>query len=790
MPQNIRREKRIFSTLFPIKAERNLEFKLRVLRVVEKLPKDSKSTERLNQVAGELWRRVLKCPVKPFRVNESPSLLVPEEKAHLADGYSFLGPANRQYHLELTDEVITVDLNEDDLDRRDMVCDLLVRSFSDRFISLKDKFWRWHWTLFYKHEPENYQEPNRLAEAFRGIKFSVAWLDNIGLHLAADVRTKYIGRQSLAQYLQAKDTRNIAEHLKTDRRKDERGSCFIRDNRVVRYSCLFAGKSDETVEEVEFEDRDGKRKSVLEYYKNKFKINLAPNDQVIYVKDNEYKEAIPVPASRLFPAFDTEQMRKMHRCLRIRRPPSPQLSPEKRVSIIKNFLINVRKAHFGDVVLELDLNPLSEKQQYFIPPNLLYGGGFTLRYGEISHPKHADNPERLISDWINNKMPSLLRHGFFSRPPLPRLDLWMPSGWDISLRDNIKHFLGNEIKRQCKDGGIELKPRVYETASNIINELKKHQRQHALHIIGLADDLPPSTHPRIKQISEINTQCFSENTANRIDEAGFHRNLALAVLIDAGVKPWILGTDLNYNVYIGIDVLENRAAFHFFWGPGAQKIRFIPGHSVSQARHQEAIKARHIIKYLTEGLRQIHSDTGESIKSLTIHRDGRWWLSEQVGLEKTLEKLSPEIVDENCKIAVVEIRKTHLPVRLFMRKFIDGTHFFANPVPGVYRVLNRNQILMVTTWNPIRPDATNGRTSGVILANVIYSRHNHDILEVGRDVYDLTQLNWTAPGIEINIPVTIRWADHRLREELPKLAEAEEDDLDLEDEEDSFAYED
>ena len=41
-----------------------------------------------------------------------------------------------------------------------------------------------------------------------------------------------------------------------------------------------------------------------------------------------------------------------------------------------------------------------------------------------------------------------------------------------------------------------------------------------------------------------------------------------------------------------------------------------------------------------------------------------------------------------------------------------------------------------------------------------------NVEHVANDGYYLTQLNWSAPDIEINVPVTIRWADDKLRENL------------------------
>ncbi|MFX0200267.1 MAG: hypothetical protein ACFFCW_29460, partial [Candidatus Hodarchaeota archaeon] len=641
---------------------------------------------------------------------------------------------------------------------------------------------RWHWTPFYKHEPENYEEPERLVDAFRGIKFSVVWLDDVGLHLAADVRHKYIGKYSLADYINSNNRSTIADHLRTgSRSKDETRSCFVRDNKVVRYSCLYAGETGQPVKDATF--LWGAREvSVLQYYKEKFKIDLPQEDMAVFVKDKEYKEAIQVPSCRLFPAFDTDQIKRMHQGLRIQPPPSPQLLPQRRMEMILELLEHLREVRFGDESLKLRLEPISEIHRYFIPPNLEFGGGYVLRYGEISDPMHADNRERLVADWIRAKMPSLLRHGVFSSPGLPRFYLWMPSVWPRGQREDVKEFLVEELKLQTKAEYLTFVPRTYEKPSQLLDGLKEI-RHHALGIVGLPASIPQGTYSRVKQIDNIKTQCFTERTASRITEASFRRNLVLAALIEAGVKPWVLETDLNYDVYVGIDVLENRAAFHFFWGRGARNMRFLPGHSVSQARRQEAIKARHTSRYLEQGLEDIYRKTSEPIKSLTIHRDGRWWPSEQDGLEATTTKMKRSgVIARDFKVAVVEIRKTHLPVRLLVKKFDKGVSFFANPIPGVYRILNRNQMLMVCTWNPVRPDAENGRTSGVVLLNVAYSFPSHDILEIGKEVYDLTQLNWTAPGIEINVPVTIRWADHRLQEELLKKAEAEEDDLEIEEE--------
>ena len=51
-----------------------------------------------------------------------------------------------------------------------------------------------------------------------------------------------------------------------------------------------------------------------------------------------------------------------------------------------------------------------------------------------------------------------------------------------------------------------------------------------------------------------------------------------------------------------------------------------------------------------------------------------------------------------------------------------------------------------------------------MLIELAHNPGNLRIEDVACDVFYLTQLNWSAPDIEINAPVTIRWAEDRLRQ--------------------------
>jgi hypothetical protein len=115
-------------------------------------------------------------------------------------------------------------------------------------------------------------------------------------------------------------------------------------------------------------------------------------------------------------------------------------------------------------------------------------------------------------------------------------------------------------------------------------------------------------------------------------------------------------------------------------------------------------------------------------------------------------------------VGVVEVRKSHLPVRLFT-VLNGGNGSLENPMPGSYLVLNTTETILTPTGQPGRWDRQ-GRTAATLLLRIARNPKGHplNMREIAEDAYGLTHLNWSAPDIEISLPVTIRWSDERLRE--------------------------
>jgi hypothetical protein len=784
-----------FTTLFPLILPEDFRIDLRILKVREKMPEDGKRAYRLNKWAGDLWRNLLKAPVKPYRVNSNPSLLIPESCAQQCDRISFRDVPNIEYHLDLIDEKISVDLSEDSLEKRSLVESLLQMSVTDRIRQMKNSYWRWQWSLFYRSIPINHDVGARVVDAYRGFKFSIVWCDEIGLCLGADVRTKYIGRRCLSDYYKKSAVNEIKEHINTRPRLPfEKRPLLVRDNGPVKFSCAFAGDTDVNASEAIFFDKTrGRDISIPTYYKEIYKIDIPADDKVVFVRDGEHRDSIRVPACRLFPAFNTEQIKDMHRHKpREITPPSAQLPPDERMKLIREFIQEIDHIQHNGRSIKLEVAPYKRSKNVVMPPNLQFGNNFIMRYGEHISVKEAKNlsHEEMILKWSKAKMISLYKHGVYSSYGLPQIVLLMPLPWPREIRDRIKKSLSNEISKILRHKFRIEQIKLYNDTTNggdLISNVAEPKIDRTLFLIGLHNRIRARVHDQIKQEATANviTQCFSQGTAYKIAEGdiSYQRNLALAILIDCGAKPWILNSSLSYDTYIGIDILNNKAAFHFFWGKCGENIMFIPGRSSSQARRQEAIKRPLMLQHLSEGFQKICQDVKEPIKSVAIHRDGTWWPQEQLGLDCALKQGKREgLLSQKCRVAVLEVRKTHIPIRLLSKR----DERYVNPVPGTRFFINNNNILLVCASKPFAWDSSNGRTAGTILLRLAYAEGDTNIEELSRDAYFLTQLNWSAPNIEINVPVTIRWADDKLREYLLQASELEEDSFEEDDEGESY----
>ena len=759
-------EKQLGATLFPITGLPGRAFRLRVLRVRESIPMDTQTPVRLNRWATQLWKE-LKQAVVPTGRFEWPAFLTPDgESLNVGRLLTVQDVPDREYSIEVTAEAVEVDPAAASAEELQLAGEMIKRAISDAFGRNTDKYWRKHWNLYFQLDPENWENKRDKAYAYRGLRFGVVFFGDVPW-LAADILTTYRGQRSLSDYSSEQRQRELYDHMSERIDVDDR-AMFLRDNGKVKLSCRFVGPTGKTVTQYTFPINGG-QKSVREYYKQRYDILVPENDEAVFVCDREGGESWPVPASRLYPLFNTEYD-EVRNCSVV-----PQMSPDERLETIRAFLKDLGDVRFAGSVLAIGQNPFQTAERSVFPaPTLEFGNGQTLTVNAALPVEEGYNQYR------QGKMAMLYEHGPFSGQSLPDLVLLYPDNLDRSVREKLHRRIGEEIKELC---GVT--PRI---ARQISYPLGKQPHAGAgllaaadnfvrnndgtfLPVIVLADALREHIYDLLKRrLSSLPSQCVREQTVARIarDEQAVGgsrlRNLALGVLTAAGLQPWVLAKPLHYDFYMGVDVLANQVIYVFVCGKGGRNVWVQRGEQLRRRAFTEKIDRVQLADQFKTGVREANR-LGVPLNSLIIHRDGRWWSNEDLAITEAVAELQSDgTLSKDCQVGVVEVRKSHLPVRLFT-VLNGGNGSLENPMPGSYLVLNNTETILTPTGQPGRWDRQ-GRTAATLLLRIARNPKGHplNIREIAEDAYGLTHLNWNAPDIEISLPVTIRWSDERLRE--------------------------
>ena len=773
---------RLAATLYPIEGLAGFEAGFRVLRVREAIPADNLRSQRLQKWADRLWREQLKTAVVPTMRFGWPAFLVSEDLSPaVGTVLEIRDVPDTLYHLEVTDLRHVISLSDARGPEGELVCRVLERAFTDRLKSaaMRDRFWRGEfWTLFFHRNPENAPAAQDLVNAYRGLRFGVVLVDGVP-HLAADARTKYIGRHSLSA-LTRDNSRGRAilhGHLDADLSLEER-AYFLRDNGAVKIPCRWAGDAGATVGSYVVPELD---QTVLEYYRGRYpNLPLPADDAVVFATDRRGGRSLPVPASRLFPVFTTEYEGIKHCSVR------PQLAPDERLRVIDGFLDVLQEVPFAGRVVSPRRSYRTGGRTVFAPPRLEFAEGKLVspfRNGDAPGPT-SPQFDRAVLHFGELKVKSVEESRPYHNEALPDAVLLYPESLSRAHREQFAHMLTNEIERLT---GQQL--RIVRQEAYAIGNAQREgsallQRGRAavdatgarLVIAVLGEGFSLSVHGAFKEAMRGTlSQCVTERKAREIATgsepgriAGLLRNLALAVVTEAAVKPWVLADELHHDIHIGIDLLHGQIGYQALYGRGGRYFTSDFGVALHRGRSHEKIKKPEMRFRIEKALRTA-TGSGALRRSLIVHRDGRWWPAESAGLREAIAALQAEgVLPQDFRCAVVEVRKNHMPVRLFTES-VGGRHAgLRNPLPGSYLLLDDRRALLATTGRPGAGwEGKRGRTSGVLLLEVVETIGGTvSIREVAEDAYRLTHLNWSAPDIEIALPVTIRWNDTALRETL------------------------
>lgn len=777
------------ATLYPLVGLEKTYYRFRLLKVIEKVPQDNNKSIRIQRWADRLWREELHCPVYPTTHFDGTGFIIPDGNSPLVgDIFEITDVPDTVYHIEVTDKTFDVTIEDAIGNERELICRMLERPFTDNFEALKYKFWRSDWTLFFRQFPENEEVERDIVNAYRGLKFGIVLLQDSGIQLATDIRTKYVGKKSLQEYTASEKESILQQYLDLSIRADKR-AYFLRDNDGVKIPCRFTGDTEKTINEYTFNSPE--KITVYEYYCSRYpNITVNPNEPAVLVQDRTKEISLAVPISRLFPIFTTEY-EGIRRCS-IR----SQMTPDERVITISTFLNEISEVTYEGIPVSIQPTYLKRERSVFIPPRLEFGNGEIHKPFPSSVPPKT-NPlfDTLVMNWASSKISTLYRNRTYHNETIPNLILLYPTTLERDTRETFIRDLGDEIQKQTGQSPQIVQQRQYtigkyeRRGSSLIRILAevRSSSPNSLAIIVLWEHFLESVHGELKEaIKPVLSQCVTERVVHSIVKKNNPRlavsqlqNLALGVSTEAGVQPWVIADPLRHDMHIGIDLLFGQIGYHFLYGTGGRLIQQHFGKSIFKGRMQEAIKKPELRSRLEETIQSIVQD-GHQIKSIIIHRDGRWWTSESLALQEAVQRLKKEgILPENFRCAVVEIRKSHLPIRLFTVVDENSRESLQNTLFGSYLILDSQRVILTTTGRPGAWDNSNsrGKTANNLLLEVVETIGKFNTQDIAEDAYYLTHLNWNAPNIEIALPVTIRWTDQALRKTFHQIEEEDDEEL-------------
>jgi hypothetical protein len=227
---------------------------------------------------------------------------------------------------------------------------------------------------------------------------------------------------------------------------------------------------------------------------------------------------------------------------------------------------------------------------------------------------------------------------------------------------------------------------------------------------------------------------------------------ALKLLIVSGARPWVLADPLNYDLYIGIDVLNNVAGFSFL-GAGGELLHFKP----FPCGDRESLTARQIAAVLLDKdslprfIERLQCSIGRLPRHLVIHRDGRSYDTELEGYQHVVRELqSNKLLTPDTKLGVVEIHKSNSES---LRMYHMSGERVNNPLIGRYHIFDNQWGVVATTGYP-------ALTQGTAAPLVARIKHGDLSMEnVLQDIFNLSMLSWTKPDGIQSTPITIKILD-------------------------------
>lgn len=671
--------------------------------------------------------------------------------------------------LRLTSDITRLNLVNSIEDDQQIITNFLDFDLRAALRSDEERLWKGNSPyIFYTKQPVPLRTNANGVNLYSGFSCRMQFVPNVGFGLVVDTLSVFTDSRTLAERKAAgEDWRSwIGRH-------------FVYEFGHRWYFIQLKNVEKKTIAEAQFVDqRSGATTNLFDYLDDRWKDRKPERLQMLTQDDLAVTYGSPTQQGERYAAASLIRLR-----YKTNEEPAQDHHRETIVDAdnrMGDLQTIIRKYLDGKVKLEgIPLNvtdqPASIPYRVFSIPSQRFGQDRILSRPQIT-PQSIEDGWRRRKNWLQNT-----NIGIYSRNEgITSQFFMMPSSHtdDEDMADQIEQDIKGAVQKYCP---IPYNPKLVvwddEKAQNIpqirseLTELKKSMinagTSCAVVVLparrGKVDTGKLRRHIKKALSPEIRTKCVQASELIRLMQAARNGDgkaagryqsyltyTALDILVTSGYRLWVLNEPLNYDLYIGIDVLNNVAGFTFVAAGGAI-CRFVP----SQSDQKEQLSAEQVAEVLGKHLREIiprfKEISGRLPRHIVVHRDGRWYNTESQGFNFITDKLFHEgLLPENVVKGVVEIQKTNAQRwRLFAR----DKNQFHNPIVGTYCIFTPQRGIICTTGLPARIPGT----SKPLLVNIVEG--NLDMEKVLRDIYWLSILAWSKPDGVQSLPITIKLAD-------------------------------
>lgn len=717
-----------------------------------------------------------------------------QEKAPVAlvreNGQAFLAmPADRDLsrrEYTLTPDVVLLKPRDEvhklafgDLSGRTEAVGLAFLRFALRTPLMRsDDLWSTGTSSYCSKRPVNHKYSERETDVFGGFGFRLVSIDR-KLYLALCLSYKYVDHHWLLDRFDEAEMRSL--HM--------RHLLYHYGHRW--FSVQFLGLTGKSIREARFTPEGARAATnVFDYTIGEVGLNppawvssLSPDSPAIAYQypGNKKRRFGAAALSKLMLSTEDPEVKSLHR-ISIK-------SPEERFDLTGRLVGRYfSAARLGDVPIQIGRSALSVRPKVFPVPSQRFGGGRVLSVandGGSNGLGLRDLPKARMDCLLGRQGGLAVVSAFDAQYLLAPQEL--PRSIVEDFQDRLQNTVSQFVRAPYTMDLILYADRDAHTLKQQVDAIRgaidDARVTHGHAVLVLPENAKGDLHNYMKRVlyERVQTQCVSAlrlrefyervsgngrdgygvSHARQSRYASYLRYTALGLLMINRQWPWILEKRTNYDAYIGVDVLNNAAAFTFFY-EGGRKC-FVRSHTSKQ---REKLSRKQMASVVYTHLREDLSGSSAPCRSVVLRRDGRTYESEWLGFQDAVRQLVKEqVLPTSVVIGIVEIHK-HSAMGLRVATEMQGGNL-RNPKIGSWFTINLREGIVCTTGFPYEFSGT------VNPIGVRIARGNLVLKDVLQDTFSMSQLCWPVPDRCMRLPIDIKLCDDFLRS---TAGQAEDDD--------------